>query len=158
MRDFVVNATHAFNSYEISYHVNSKLQENYKPWLIKTIMKKKLNLSYKKIKPRPNSINFDKVIACRQLFSIKFSQLISSSSLVINIDETSINRHITTNYSWSFKGKKYEAKNSPFIGSINWIMTILSNGSWFSLLMKHTSNSDNFENFWKRLNSWLIKN
>ena len=76
LKDFVVNAIHTFNSHEISYHVNSKLQENYKPWLIKKIMIKQLNLSYKKTKLRPNNINFDKVKACRQLSAIKISQLL----------------------------------------------------------------------------------
>ena len=40
-----------------------------------------------------------------KLFAIKFSKLVQISSLVINIDETSINRHIKSNYSWSKKGK-----------------------------------------------------
>ena len=158
LKDFVVNASHAFNSSEITNHVNTKLQTNYKASWIRSVMKRQLNLTYKRTKPRPNSINFDKVKACRQLFALKFSQLLSNSSLVINIDETSINRHIKINYSWSLKGKQYEAKNSPFIGSINWVMTIWSNGNWFSLFMNHTSNSENFKIFWKRLNEWLMKN
>ena len=40
-----------------------------------------------------------------KLFAIKFSKLVQISSLVINIDETLINRHIKSNYSWSKKGK-----------------------------------------------------
>ena len=40
-----------------------------------------------------------------KLFAIKFSKLVQISSRVINIDETSINRHIKNNYSWSKKGK-----------------------------------------------------
>ena len=151
LKDFVVNASHAFNSSEITNHVNTKLQTNYKASWIRSVMKRLLNLTYKRTKPRPNSINFDKVKACRQLFALKFSQLLSNSSLVINIDETSINRHIKINYSWSLKGKKYEARNSPFIGSINWVMAIWSNRNWFSLFMNHTSNSENFKVFWKRL-------
>ena len=90
LRAFVANASHAFNSNKITNHINSKLNENYKYYWIRGIMKRQLNLTYKRIKPRPNNINFDKVKACGQLFALKFSQLLSSSSLVINIDETSI--------------------------------------------------------------------
>ena len=119
IKNFISDASYAFNSSEITNHINTKIQKNYKSSWIRSIMKNKLNLTYKRIKPRPNSINFDKVKACRQLFAIKFSQLLSKNSLVINIDETSINRHIKINYSWSLKGKQYEARNSPFVGSIN---------------------------------------
>ena len=92
-------ASYAFNSSEITSHINTKIHKNYKSSWIRSIMKNKLNLTYKRIKPRPNSINFYKVKACLQLFAFKFSQLLSKNSLVINIDETSINRHIKINYS-----------------------------------------------------------
>ena len=73
-------------------------------------MKNELNLTYKRVKPRPNNVDFNKVNASRQLFAIKFSKLVKISSLVININETSINRHIKSNYFWSKKGKANEAK------------------------------------------------
>ena len=158
LRDFIASSCHAFNSNEVTNHMNSKFNENYRPEWIREIMKNDLNLTYKRIKPRPNNIDFNKVKACRQLFAIKFSQLLSSSSLVINIDETSINRHIKNNFSWSLKGKEYEAKNSPFIGSLNWIMAIWSNGNWLCLLMNQTSNSEIFSMFCRELNKWLNKN
>ena len=120
-------------------------------------MKTKLNLIYKRIKPRPNSINFDKVKTCRQLFAIKFFLLQFKNSLVINIYETSMNSHIKTNYSSSLRGKQYEARNSPLVGSINWVIAILSNRNWSRLRMNHILNYDNFEIFLMRLNCWLMK-
>ena len=68
-------------------------------------MKIELNLTYKRAKPIPNNVDFNKINASRQLLVSKFSKLVKISSLVINIDETSINRHIKSNYSWSKKGK-----------------------------------------------------
>ena len=56
------------------------------------------------------------------------------------------------------KSIQYEARNSPFIGSINWVMAIWSNRNWFRLFMNHASNSKNFKVFWKRLNKWSMKN
>ena len=73
--------------------------------MIRQIMKIDLNLTYKRIKQMPNNVDFNKINTSKQLFAIKFSKLVKISSLVINIDETSINRHIKSNYSWSKKEK-----------------------------------------------------
>ena len=158
LKKFINWVNHAFNSIEITNHVNFELNKNYKPYFIRKLMKSELNLTFKKVKPRPNNVNFDFLKASRQLFAVKFSQFISEDTLVINIDETSINRHIKTSYSWSKKGIPYEAKNSPFSGSMNWIMAILWNENWFSMLSNKTSNSDKFLQFLFRLNYWLSQN
>ena len=91
-------------------------------------------MSFKKIKPRPNNIDFDILKASRQLFAVKFIQPITVQTIVINIDEILFSRSIQNNYSWSYKGVPYEAKNSPFTGSINWIMSVCSWAFWFLLL------------------------
>ena len=57
-------------------------------------MKNELDLTFKKVKQRPNSIYFDILRASWQLFEVKYSQSISSDTLVINLDETSIQRNI----------------------------------------------------------------
>ena len=82
-------------------------------------MKNELRMSFKKVKPRPNNIDFDILKASRQLFAVKFTQLMTAQTIVINIDKTLFSRRIQNNYSWSYKGVLYEAKNSPFTGSIN---------------------------------------
>ena len=121
-------------------------------------MKNELKLSFKKVKARPNTIKFDVLKASRQLFAVKFTQLITKETLVINIDETSFNRRINNTYSWSRKGIPFEAKNSPFIGSINWIMSIWSNGTWFLQLTNETADSNKFKLFLDKLNEWIIIN
>ena len=57
-------------------------------------MKMELNLEFKKSKTIPNYVNFDILKASKQLFAVRYSQIISKDTLVINIDETSINRHL----------------------------------------------------------------
>ena len=57
-------------------------------------MKSEPDLTLKKVKPRLNSVNFGILRASRQLFGVKYSQLISSDTFVINLDETLINRNI----------------------------------------------------------------
>ena len=47
-----------------------------------------------KVKPRPNSVIFDILRVSRQLLGVKYSQLISSDTFVINHDDTLININI----------------------------------------------------------------
>ena len=94
-------------------------------------MKKDLKLSYKRCKPRPNSINFEEVVMKRRLFSVKFAKMLQKGALLANIDETTIGRDSQIPYSWSPKGIPSEFKNQPFVGSVNMVLTILSNGAWY---------------------------
>ena len=57
-------------------------------------MKNEPDLTLKKVKPRPNSVIFDILRVSRQLLDVKYSQLISSDTFVINLDDTLINRNI----------------------------------------------------------------
>ena len=57
-------------------------------------MKNEPDLTLKKVKPRTNSVNFDILRASRQLFGVKYFQLISSDTFAINLDDTLINRNI----------------------------------------------------------------
>ena len=82
-------------------------------------MKRKLQLSFKRVKSRPANINIQKINKIRSLFAIKLTKEISTDTLLINIDEHSINRDVKTNYSWGYKGETIEAKNSLFYGSIS---------------------------------------
>ena len=70
----------------------------------------------------------------RALFSIKITKLLNDSTLVINMDQLLINRHMKSNRSWGLRGEKIECKNSNFSGSVSLCMAILSNGSWFWLI------------------------
>ena len=115
IKDFISSIDSTFNRNHVTNHINLKFNKNYQSNLIRQIMKIELNLTYKRVKPRPNNVDFNKINESRQLFAIKFSKLIKISSLVINIDETLINRHIKSNYSCSKKGKANEAKNLTFI-------------------------------------------
>ena len=91
-------------------------------------MKNELKLTYKRVKPRPNNIDFSKIRSARVLFAVKFTQAVTTETPVINIDESSINRNLKNNYSWSMRGEINEAKNSPFVGSLSLVTAICSNG------------------------------
>ena len=110
IKNFINNVDHALNSIDVTNHINIKLNKDFKPSEIRKLMKSELNLTFKKVKQKPNNVNYDILKASRQLFAIKYSQIISSGTLAINLDETSINRHIKISYSWSKKGTPNEAK------------------------------------------------
>ena len=61
-------------------------------------MKTELNLGYKRVQPKPNNIDLNRVKAIKQLFIVKILKKVTSDTLVINIDENSINRYIKINY------------------------------------------------------------
>ena len=140
---------------EIKKYANLILDATYSVKFIRGFMKKKVNLSYRKIKSRLVSINMNKIKMIRNLFAVKFSQFISKDTLLINIDESSINRNTKLQYSWGFKGVPIESQNSLFVGSVSMVMAILSNGSWINFVINETINSTNFNWLLKILYNWL---
>ena len=121
-------------------------------------MKSEANLSFKQVKPRPNNIDLDGIKYIRLLFWIEFLKQISPDTLIINVDESSINRHIKVNYSWSVKGIPFEAQNSPYSGSTSIWLGIWSNGSWIALLSNETLDANAFMIFVANTESWLKDN
>ena len=89
------------------------------------------------------------------MFSIEFTKCLKKTPLIWSIDECTISRSTKYNYSWSIKGINKEIKNSPFSGSINIILAIMSNGCWFLLATNKTINSDVFWHFIQKLNFWI---
>ena len=93
----------------------------------------------------------------RRLFWIKISKILQGGSLLANTDETAIGRDSQISYSWSPKGVPSEFKNQPFVGSLNMVFTILSNGAWFWLMLNQTTNSEIFSEYIWNLMIGLMK-
>ena len=158
IKDIIENIDYSFNAVEITKLINEKLQSDYSWTLVRNLMKTDLNLSFKRVQPRPNSINLNRVKAIRQLFILKFLNEITTDYLIINIDETSINRHIRTNYSWCLKGTSKEVVNSPFSGSLSMISSICTNGNWISFIVNNTIDWQKFMTYLDHLYKWLKAN
>ena len=118
-------------------------------------MKQKLNYSYKRIKTRENNINLDRIKSIRSLYATKLKKTITSSTPIINIDESSLNRHIKYNYGWSLKGVTWKTKKWSFSNSDRLWLAIYSNVAWISLISNETINSFNFMLFLDHLHSCL---
>ena len=140
---------------EITNKVNDELNTSYSANIIRSIMKNNANLSFKRVKSRPNSIDLNRINSIRNLFSIKFAKIVTEKTLLINIDESSINRNVKSVYSWGVKGLPIESQNSVFAGSVSLIMAICSNGAWISKVINETIDSENFIWFIKVIISWL---
>ena len=155
LKDIILNDVYPINAIQATELLNSKLNTDYKTNLIRKLLNFELKCSFKKIKSRPSSIDMSKVCALRQLFAIRFWQEILSNSLIVNIDEKSINRYIKWNYFWSLQGTLKETVNSPFVWSISLIMAIWSNGAWMTYLENETINGNKFSNFICNLDKWI---
>ena len=149
LKEIVLNSIYPINANQATKSVNSILKTEYKPNLIRKLLKDEMKCSFKRVKPRPSNININKVHA------IRFSQEISLNTLIINIDESSINRHIKCNFSWSLKGISKEAINSPFSGFISLIMAIWSNGAWMAYMTNQSIDGNKFSTFLSNLSKWI---
>ena len=124
--------------------------------IVYNTMKKACNLTYTRWKSRPNNVNMEKVQLFRALFAISFSQILTSKTLIINIDESTLSRNTKQNYAWNLKGNPKEYRNSSFKGSSSLIWAIASNGAWVSFILNSTINSVLFCSFLDKIEEWLI--
>ena len=108
-----------FNAEDVANFVNSSLNKDYPTYFIRDFMKTHANFSFKQVKSRPSSMDLEKLKYVRILFKVEFLKQVTSDTLIINIDESSINRHIKPNCSWSFKGLISEVINSSYSGFMN---------------------------------------
>jgi len=56
--------------------------------LVREIMKKKLGMSYRKIKPMSLLANSQKNLVLRQRFAMEFIELMKTGKTILNVDET----------------------------------------------------------------------
>ena len=108
---------------------------------IRRVMKDWLNMTYKRVNPRPRQFENTITFLSRTLFWLKFIQLLSDFTLIVNIDECNIGRSCRTNYSWSEKGENLEWFNTNIVGSVSLIFGSCSNQWWFWSLIDWTINS-----------------
>ena len=135
IKEYVFNWKKKLTAKEIADHVNNILNTTYSASFIRTIMKKEMRLSFRRIKLYTRNIDFDKISWIRNLFAVKISKIVTSRTLLINIDESSLNRGMKINYSWGLKGHPLEIQNSSLTGSVTMIMAICSNGAWISFVI-----------------------
>ena len=158
IKKYLLSTHHTFFAKDVAAFVAKDLTIQYPTYFIRSFMKNQMRLSYKKIKPRPNNVDLTKLYFIRSLFAVKLAQSLTEETLLINLDQSSINRNIRINRSWGLTGVEIECKNSSFIGSTSMCMAILSNGSWYWLLTNETITSSKIIMFLSELANWLKNN
>ena len=88
----ILNVRSTTTAKEVTDNVNGELNTSYSANFIRGLMKSKSNLSFKRVKSRPNYIDMDRVKFIRSLFSIKFAKIVTRKALLINVDESSTNK------------------------------------------------------------------
>ena len=83
-----------FTAKDVVEYVENKINKRYPIHFIQRFMKLNWGLTDKKVNSRPIDIDFQRLKAVRLLFVVEFCKLITPKTLIINIDESSINRHI----------------------------------------------------------------
>ena len=105
------------------------------------------NLSYKKGNPRPALLDTNRIRLIKQLFCVKFARRLSDVKILVNIDESTIQKDTCCKYSWLERRKSWSITNILFKKSINTISAVTTNGLWiniFKYAKKIKRNSHNF--------------
>ena len=155
IKRFARNRSFPYIVEDVRNYVYQNMGRYYDYKIIYKMMKEEANLSYKKWKPRPNSIDLEATFMKRRLFWIKLAKMLKEETLIANTDESTIGHNSQIFYSWSPKRVPTEFKNQPFVGSINIVLTILNNGAWFWFLSNQTINSDRFSDYISKFNEWI---
>ena len=111
------------------------------------ILKDKLGYSYKRCSSRPLNLNTELRKLKKILFWVKLLKTIRRSSLLVNIDESTISHSIKPDYSWSKKGFPSNVSTIVLKGSISVVTGILSNGVSITGIWNSTIESRSFIEF-----------
>ena len=126
---------------DIRDYLYEKTKKIYPLHIVRRIMINNLQLSFKKISSRPITYHDEVLKEARILFSIRYSQLPSHKTLLINVDEASIGRSCKIEYSWSHKGESHECQKISIVGSLKLILAVASSGVWFWIASHENINS-----------------
>ena len=140
IKDFDRTSITPYTVQDVMMRINQKIKVLYPRHLIIKLMKEECLLSYKRITSRPKYIDSKILSHARALFCAKFMTSLTSDTLIINIDESIINKSCKANYSWGIKGMEKEWHNQFVTKSISLILALLSNGTWMWLLTNKTIN------------------
>ena len=78
---------------------------------------------------------------------MKIANILPEMKLLISIDESSISRYTTTNYSWLKTGASCAITNTCFIKSMNLITAITTTGLLINILKSERTNAKIFDAF-----------
>ena len=108
-------------------------------------------MSYKKIYYRPKQINSTHAIKKRSIAAELYTQIIIDGKIVVNIDESSIDRTCYERMGWEFSNRKLVCDNSKRLDNFGIIAACSSAGTLHYSVQSGTTNSKSIWFFIVRL-------
>ena len=158
IKEFIDAQKYPFTAIAVKSHLKLELNIDLSLLFIRKILKDELHYSFKRFSSKPTNIDLERLKKLRKIFAMKFNKCMNENTLVINVDESTINRSCKLNYSWSKKGQTSEFKNTIFQESLSVILAVSSDGKWLMGVKRNTINSDVFIQFMTNLDKWIHDN
>ena len=155
IKDYLAKTSHPFTWDDICKYLFKNLGIRLKREDVTQILKKSLNMSYKRGKSRPVGLQKEKQDLLKCYFAISIIPVLSQYEILINVDESSFSRTTKTMYSWSKRGEASELTNIGFNNSTSLITAISSTGKVFAVNTKGPVNSSLFLKFLKSLRRFI---
>ena len=92
------------------------------------------------------------------MFSWSLFNELCNDALLVNVDESSFNRSVKSNYSWLPANRSSGIINGNANGRTSMLCALLSNGSWIWLLVDDTVTAQDFGLFLLLLNTYIKSN
>ena len=154
--NFVFANSHVpFSSTDIKNYLQDKYSIQVTNSAIRKWLKNELRFSFKRSAPRPISLNMEKQLLCKLLFSAKIVKVIDNFDVFINIDESILSKNVIENYSWTLKGVPTPIKSIVFSKSVSVIAAITTKGLSFCCIRTGTTDSLGFIDYFKDLFEYL---
>ena len=151
VHEYVENNTDPFWVDDLAKYIWQKWGVKVQKHQLRSFIKKQMNLTYKKGWSRPSYFNLDLQKYFKWLFWIKLVHKLKKGLVIVNIDESILNRNTRIHYSWLQKGENWPVTNTKFNNSISLISVICTNGLSVSGLITGIINGSNFIEFLQRL-------
>ena len=130
----VSNQTEWFTAADVQGQIRDRLLVSVPLHQIRKHLKSNEGQSYKKGNLRPLNLDMIRVELLRRLFWVRIAKSISGIKMLVNIDESSVTKGTTKNYSWMKTGRSCSITNVKFRSSINMITAITTNGLAINML------------------------
>ena len=152
--DYLDNTTHPFTWEDISRFIFKSLGIRLKREDVAKILKRVLNMSYKRGQSRPVGFDKKRQDLLKSYFAINIIPLLSQYEILINVDESSFSRAINNVYVVK-KGRATELNNIGFSNTTSLITAISSSGKVFAMNTSGSVNSSLFLKFLKSLSRFI---
>ena len=152
---FIKNQKESFDIKKLQRRIKYELSLNVDYFIIRHILKKIFDLSYKKGSSRPQNMNTERQNNLWKLLWREVASITKINTTIINIDEISLSYKTKFNYSWLEKRRSNQLLNMWYKGSKKMIMAISSMGELIASPLTTKINSETFGDFLEKLLLWV---